>query len=296
MKKRATETFVLPLKTGCDLDKLFMVCRLCSLLGQKKRTLEEGGQILEELLQRPSRYPPALCLGGAVATSTLISSLGFGGSWYDMAVALLVSLCGQIVMLVFAKKEATRYISEPITAFFVGFAAVPFKRALGPRICYPSVILAGILNQLPGMMLCTALVELTSGHMISGTTRLMAGLIHSLVLAFGLSVGYRSWRWFIDDESYQPERDFFTCSSEYSLRSKSYWLPLYIFLVPCMGLCLCCTLRGAPSQIPIMVGTACLAYWVKVILTPCTLLAFLFSLSYTYRAMFPKHRFLEVLL
>lgn len=261
-----TETIALPMSAGCDLDKLITVCRLCFKLGKCENTIEQGSCVLENLLSKPSRYKQWHTTVAAVITSMLIAPLSFNGSWGDMFASGVTSTLSQFLLYFATRKEYLRYIVDPFSAMVVGFVAVPFKRLFSEAICYPTIVLAGIMGQLPGLMLCTALVELTTGHMISGTTRLMTGLVRSLLLAFGLSVGYKIWGWFLDPVTHVVDKAFFTCDVSYSVSNSGYWIPLYIFLLPVMAFSLSVTLRAAPSQYLIMVITCTTAFWGGIIL------------------------------
>jgi uncharacterized membrane protein YjjB (DUF3815 family) len=56
----------------------------------------------------------------------------------------------------------------------------------------PSVLLlAGVVVLLPGLTVTTAIVELASAHLVSGTARLMGGFVTFLQLGFGVALGRR---------------------------------------------------------------------------------------------------------
>ncbi|KAJ1518127.1 hypothetical protein HMI54_002434 [Coelomomyces lativittatus] len=190
--------------------------------------------------------------------------LSFHGTWMDMLVAGTLAAILQLVNFCLSKLDSMEFLIEPVGAFIVSFAAVAFKLTFQDMICYQTIALSGVLDQLPGLTLCTSMVELTSGHIISGTARLMSGLVRALLLAFGLSIGYKTWLLFLPQSN-----NFFTCYPELAVANSSYWIPIFISLLPCMAVSLTLSLRPHKSQFPIMLLTSCLAFWVSLLNSTC---------------------------
>ena len=81
-------------------------------------------------------------------------------------------------------------VSEPLAAFFVSFAAVGMARVVGPMSVLVAT-LAGLIVLLPGLTLTTALSELVTRHLSSGTARLSGAVVSLLAIAFGVALGNR---------------------------------------------------------------------------------------------------------
>jgi uncharacterized membrane protein YjjP (DUF1212 family) len=86
--------------------------------------------------------------------------------------------------------------NRPLLAMPLPVAAAALVSALaflavrqGLPIDPTQLLVAPLVTFLPGAMLTLAMVELAYGDMISGSSRLVTGFVHLVLLAFGLAVG-----------------------------------------------------------------------------------------------------------
>lgn len=77
----------------------------------------------------------------------------------------------------------------PVAAATLVSALVFFAAQQGMPIDPTQLLVAPLVTFLPGAMLTLAMVELAYGDMMSGSSRLVTGFVHLVLLAFGLAVG-----------------------------------------------------------------------------------------------------------
>jgi uncharacterized membrane protein YjjB (DUF3815 family) len=81
-------------------------------------------------------------------------------------------------------------VFEPLAAFVVSVAAVALAHLTGPLSVLVATI-AGLIVLMPGLTLTTAMSELATRHLASGTARLSGTFITFLGIAFGVALGNR---------------------------------------------------------------------------------------------------------
>jgi uncharacterized membrane protein YjjB (DUF3815 family) len=93
------------------------------------------------------------------------------------------------VFALIARGHATLTVLMPVLAAMV-VSAITFE-AVKQDVADPGLraLIASLVTFLPGVALTTATVELASGEMIAGSSRLVFGSIQMLLLAFGIVAG-----------------------------------------------------------------------------------------------------------
>lgn len=144
-----------------------------------------------------------------LAISHGLSSLGFacmfGASGRDLLWSFAVgSMIG--VLHTFAKRyqriQRVYEASAAVMAAVVASLAAYFE----PRISAPTVLLAGLIPLLPGLMLTIALNELATQNLIAGTARFMGVVMKLLQLVFGVVMGTKLVGLFVDLPDYVASR------------------------------------------------------------------------------------------
>ena len=122
---------------------------------------------------------------GYVVLSIGLSAV-LGASWVGVALAaVLGALVG--VLLLLGRRIGAPYqaIVTVGAAFLVAIVVFLFVRAdLDPGV-FPSLV-APLVILLPGALLTTAVIELSTGQIMSGSSRLAAGAMQLVLLAFGI--------------------------------------------------------------------------------------------------------------
>jgi uncharacterized membrane protein YjjP (DUF1212 family) len=168
-----------------NLGRLWEIDRLVESIDQQQVDFGEAPDRLRELEQSPPHHSKALHALSWVLTGASFSIL--------LSPNLLNSIASAVVsLLLFA---ITRLCStapswKPVTLIMAAFVAGSTSAALaGFGINPPFVILSSIIVFIPGLALTVALTEISVGHLISGSSRLVDATMTLLKLFFGTLSG-----------------------------------------------------------------------------------------------------------
>ena len=141
------------------------------------------------IVAAPSPYGPGLTALAYGAVSGAACQL-LGGGGREVLVASILGLGLGCVALVTAAHPRLNRVFEPLAAFFVSVAAVGLAHVAGPVSVLVATI-GGLIVLMPGLTLTTAMTELATRHLASGTARLSGAFITFLAIAFGVALGNR---------------------------------------------------------------------------------------------------------
>lgn len=105
-------------------------------------------------------------------------------TWAGVATASLIGLLIGLVFMLATGRPNVSAAAEALAAFLATLIATGIAVCITP-LAVRSVVIASVIVLMPGMTLTTAVRELSSQHLISGTARLMGALATLLKLAFG---------------------------------------------------------------------------------------------------------------
>lgn len=169
------------------LDQTAEVYRLGAAAQNGEIDPREGLERLAAILRQAPRFG---AFGGIVGHAILTIGLAMVLS---PTVTGLVS-AGALGAAVGALKVVNR--NRPLLALPLPVAAAALVSALvfgaaasGLPVDPTQLLVAPLVTFLPGVMLTMAMVELAYGDMISGSSRLVTGFVHLVLLAFGLAAG-----------------------------------------------------------------------------------------------------------
>lgn len=171
-----------------NLSTLHTINDVINQLDNSEIDLDDALRAIKEITQKPQSYPNwlfALCFGLVGGGFTTL----FSGSWYDLGAASLLGLITGIITIYTAPFKYLSQLLAPMAALFVGFTAVTMSH-YWQSIDHFLVSLAGLIILVPGLGITVAMRELSTGHLVSGSSR-MAGAVTTLfLLSFGLALGY----------------------------------------------------------------------------------------------------------
>lgn len=181
---------LLRLDTGeVNLEKQSQIDAVLRDVLDGHETAAGGLRRLGEVVAEPARYGPVPMVLAQMAASAS-AGVFFGGGWRDVVGAGLVGfVVGVILMVASSHRRVAR-----LTDFVVGFAAAFLAGALSVGLTPMSaslVALASVIALVPGLTLTTAVAELATRHLASGTARLMGALTIFVALGFGVALGQR---------------------------------------------------------------------------------------------------------
>jgi uncharacterized membrane protein YjjP (DUF1212 family)/uncharacterized membrane protein YjjB (DUF3815 family) len=132
---------------------------------------------------RPPFRPATRVAGNLLASAGLAVLLG--GGWADIGTAALLGAAVGLLLLT-ALPRRFEVLLVVVAAFVVAFGVFLVAHAGLPLVILPS-LMAPLVTLLPGALLTTGVVELSTGQMISGAGRVAAGGMQLVLLALGIS-------------------------------------------------------------------------------------------------------------
>lgn len=146
-----------------------------------------GLERLTGILRRPARFGPVgSVVGHAILTVGL--ALVLMPSLINLAAAAVLGAAVGVLKL-FNRQRAVLSVPTPVLAAAMVSALVFTAVRYGLPVSPFYLLVPPLVTFLPGAMLAFGMVELAYGDMVSGASRLVAGLVQLLLLAFGLAAG-----------------------------------------------------------------------------------------------------------
>ncbi len=172
---------------GFNLGALANSVEVTRNLLENRITVEEAKEGLIRINEHPGNYPPLFQIFSfGIAASAF--SLLMGTNWISFIVSFF---SGILVGLITHFARNSTYITstlESLASFsvtlFIGFLAILF-----PDINISLTILASIIIFIPGLAITTALEEITSKSLVSGTAKLADAIISLFKQFFGVLLG-----------------------------------------------------------------------------------------------------------
>jgi uncharacterized membrane protein YjjB (DUF3815 family) len=183
----------------------------------------------------------AACFGLSAAAVAVILHTGWAGVATVAAIGVLIGL----LVLAASSWPNIAAASDAIGALVATFAAT-FVAVWVTPIEVRSVVIASLIVLLPGMTLTTAVRELSSQHLISGTARMMGAVATLLKLAFGTVAAIQLCRLFGLEPLPMPAQQV------------PVWTEWAAVVVA--GFSFAVLFRSALRHYPIVVGAVILAY------------------------------------
>ncbi|KAF9280995.1 hypothetical protein BGZ68_006906 [Mortierella alpina] len=184
-----SETHLIKCAQGFDMGRLAKVHKIARAVVYKHMQPDEALVNLKAINGEKPPYNMWAMLVAYAVSSGLIAPLVFQGSWYDMLAGMGLGSMVGLTTLMASRYSVYSNVFEVSTSIVIAFVA----KALREYVCFTGVVLSGIVTLLPGLSLTTAIMELSSRYMISGSVRMFYSLIYCLFLGFGLSIGSNLW-------------------------------------------------------------------------------------------------------
>lgn len=167
-----------------NLTRLCRVDEIADRVIAGDMDLGEGRRVLREIgARRPGRTTHAATVFGYGVASAAIAAILHTG-WAEVTVAFLNGLLIGGLSLLPLRWPSFANALEAVAALLSTLVAILVAVCVTPLELRP-VIIASVIVLIPGMTLTTAVRELSSQHLISGTARMMGALATLLKLLFG---------------------------------------------------------------------------------------------------------------
>jgi uncharacterized membrane protein YjjP (DUF1212 family) len=172
-----------------NLGKLAQLERLSADVALGRVSPAEGSAAIARIDAEPSAYGPGLVtLAHGVLSGAVCQFLG--GGWREVGAAALLGVGLGLFSAHAARHPRVGRVFEPVAAFLVSAAAIGLARAVGPLSLFVTT-LAGLVVLMPGLTLTTAISELATRNLASGTARISGAFMTLLGIVFGVALGTR---------------------------------------------------------------------------------------------------------
>ena len=178
------QTRVLRLEPGdVDLRALAALDLIAEEVVHNKRTLDQAWEAMRAL-DRPVTVRQQLLTVAAfgVAAAAVAGLLRTG--WIDIAVSGTIGLIIGWIALLSSTRPHLGAASEALAALVATTLATMFAHFVAP-LALQTVIVAALIVMMPGLSLTTAVAELASQQLVTGTTRFAGAMTVLLKLTFG---------------------------------------------------------------------------------------------------------------
>jgi uncharacterized membrane protein YjjP (DUF1212 family) len=183
------DTFLIRVEPGhVNLDKLSRLDKLAHEVADGELSPRDASRRIDEIRATPPRYRGKTTVVAAVIASAC-SARFFGGGWREVVACGVIGCISGLLSLV-ARRDRRFQLYEPMAAFCAGLIACMAAVWMPPVSLFIATC-GGLIILLPGLTVTTAISELATQHLASGTARMMSALIIFLTIGFGLAVGVK---------------------------------------------------------------------------------------------------------
>lgn len=178
---------------GVHLGKLSKLDEVSRQVIKNEISYEEGYQKLNQILEEQETFNRRVRL-----LFFLFSAAGFmvlfGGTWSDLIAAMIVG--GLMGLMAIAKPIGLAgQLFEAIVAVVASLTTYLFAK-LFPDLNVAVIIISSLIIFMPGLFITIAIAEIATNNLVSGTARLVGGVMILLKLTFGVFIGSRIASWF----------------------------------------------------------------------------------------------------
>jgi len=175
-----------PLQT-LRLDQIADVYALGALAQRAEVSPRDGLHRLVAILRRAARFGPAGTVVGHTILTVGLAIVLMPSPANLAAAAVLGAIVGAVKLL--DRGRAVLAVPMPFSVATLVSALVFLAVKYGLPVDPLHALVPPLVTFLPGAMLTFGMVELAYGDMVSGSSRLISGLVQLVLLAFGLAAG-----------------------------------------------------------------------------------------------------------
>ncbi len=183
-------TYLLRVQPGdTDLGRLTRLEKIAGDVLGGRCSPSEGVQAIEGVQSATPPYGP-LATTLAFAAASGAAALFLGGGWPEVLHGTGVGGFIGLLALATSYRPSIGRVFEPVAAFGAALALGAAGVLVG-GVSVPLATLAGLIVLSPGYSLTTAMSELSTRHLSSGTARLSGAFMVFLGIGFGVALGTR---------------------------------------------------------------------------------------------------------
>jgi uncharacterized membrane protein YjjP (DUF1212 family) len=168
-------------------DQSFPLATLVARAPSGTVSPEEGMAELDRIRNLDKRFPVWVTILGYAVQSVGLALILQPTPWSLYGAAILGLLVGGL-SVIGRRIEAIGYMLPTVCAFLVAFIVFTFENRWHVGTDSLRALAAPLATFLPGAAITLAVIELTTHHVVSGASRLVAGFMQIAQLAFGILV------------------------------------------------------------------------------------------------------------
>src|SRR3981081_1663740 len=168
-------------------DQSFPLAKLVARAPSGSVTPGEGMAELDRIRHQQRRFPVWVTVFGYAVQSAGLALILQPTPWSLVGAATLGLLVGALSVLA-RRIEAIGYMLQTICAFLVAFIVFTFNSRWHVGADSLRALAAPLATFLPGAAITLAVIELSTQHVVSGASRLVAGFMQIAQLAFGVLI------------------------------------------------------------------------------------------------------------
>ncbi|KAK6440537.1 hypothetical protein LTR95_003226, partial [Oleoguttula sp. CCFEE 5521] len=178
---------------GLVLSKLYDAHAIYRKVIHKHLRVEEAILRLNDITNQKDTFPRWLRVLSYGLASMSIGPVSYGARPIDLPITFLLgSLLGFMELVLAPASELYAHVLEISAAILISFLARAFGSIpSGPETkpCFSAICQASLVMILPGLTITKSALELQSRNTVSGSVRMIYGVIIVLFLAFGITIG-----------------------------------------------------------------------------------------------------------
>lgn len=172
------------LRGGLRLDQTAEVYDLLKAAERGEVEPAEGSRRIREIVAMKPRFRPLTQVAGHAVLASGICLI-LEATWTDLLLSALFGVLVGAFKLIGARWTSVQMIM-PVTAAFTVTAITLLLAGTGWADVDLRALVAPLATFLPGAMLTMAVVEVSAAALVTGSSRLVAGILQLLLLAFGI--------------------------------------------------------------------------------------------------------------
>ena len=176
-----------------NLAKLYDIHTVYKDVIHKRTSIEAASTRLDKILEQPEHFPLWSRVISYGLASAFIGPVSYNAQPVDLPIIFILgTLIGFSELVLVPRSELYGYvfeISAAILSSFLGRAFGSIRWGNNQSFCFSAISQASIVMILPGFVITNSALELQSNNMVSGAVRMVYGIVFTLFLAFGFTIG-----------------------------------------------------------------------------------------------------------
>lgn len=168
-------------------DQSFSLAKLVARAPTGAIAPADGMAELERIRHQRRRFPVWMTVTGYAVQSAGLALILQPTPWSLLGAAILGLMVG-VLSVLGRRVEAVGYLLPTICSFLVALIVFTFNNRWHVGVDSLRALAAPLATFLPGAAITLAVIELSTNHVVSGASRLVAGFMQIAQLAFGILI------------------------------------------------------------------------------------------------------------